>query len=142
MAAPTEAADASRQRLIGAIAIVLLSIVAILIPLSRIVPPLYEFRIRSRVFRWYRRLREIEDAAERADAKPAELLPQLDELERKVEHISVPLSYADELYSLRGHIDLVRKRLDPVGSAEVRASANGLDTRAVDTEVPAAETRR
>jgi hypothetical protein len=28
-------------------------IIAVLLPLSRIVPPLYAFRIRSRVFRWY-----------------------------------------------------------------------------------------
>ncbi|MBC8119965.1 MAG: C4-dicarboxylate ABC transporter substrate-binding protein [Burkholderiaceae bacterium] len=96
--------------------VVLASIIVILIPLSRIVPPLYEFRIRSRVFRWYRQLREIEEAANRTDAKPAELLPKLDELEHRVEKVSVPLSYADELYSLRGHIDLIRKRLqaDPV----------------------------
>ena len=33
--------------------VVLVSIIAILIPLSRVVPPLYEFRIRSRIFRWY-----------------------------------------------------------------------------------------
>ena len=96
--------------------VVLASIIVILIPLSRIVPPLYEFRIRSRVFRWYRQLREIDEAANRTDAKPAELLPRLDELEHRVEKVSVPLSYADELYALRGHIDLIRKRLqaDPV----------------------------
>jgi hypothetical protein len=35
-------------------------IIAILLPASRIVPPLYEFRIRSRVFRWYAQLRDIE----------------------------------------------------------------------------------
>lgn len=91
--------------------VVLVSIVAILIPLSRVVPPLYEFRIRSRVFRWYRQLREIEDAANQADAKPSELLPKLDQLEHRVEQVSVPLSYADELYALRSYIDLVRKRL-------------------------------
>ena len=38
-------------------------IVAVLLPLSRIVPPLYEFRIRSRVFRWYGQLRDIEERA-------------------------------------------------------------------------------
>ncbi|MGH6611499.1 MAG: TAXI family TRAP transporter solute-binding subunit, partial [Burkholderiaceae bacterium] len=91
--------------------LVLLSIVAILIPLSRIVPPLYEFRIRSRVFRWYRRLREIEHAAAQPDAKPSELLPRLDELERRVEQVNVPLSYTDGLYALRSHIDLVRSHL-------------------------------
>ena len=91
--------------------VVLASIIVILIPLSRIVPPLYEFRIRSRVFRWYRQLREIEEAANGKDARPAELLPRLDQLEHRVEQVSVPLSYADELYALRGHIDMVRKKL-------------------------------
>jgi hypothetical protein len=91
--------------------VVLLSIIAVLIPLSRIVPPLYEFRIRSRVFRWYRQLREIEESIGSAGAAPRELLRELDALDARVERISVPLSHADELYSLRSHIDLVRTRL-------------------------------
>jgi TRAP-type uncharacterized transport system substrate-binding protein len=91
--------------------VVLASIIVILIPLSRIVPPLYEFRIRSRVFRWYRQLREIEDAAALSPTKHSQLLLQLDDLEHRVEKVSVPLSYAEELYALRGHIDLVRKKL-------------------------------
>ena len=40
--------------------VALFSIIAVLIPLARVVPPLYEFRIRSRIFRWYRNLRQIE----------------------------------------------------------------------------------
>jgi TRAP-type uncharacterized transport system substrate-binding protein len=91
--------------------VVLLSIIAVLIPLSRIVPPLYEFRIRSRVFRWYRQLREIEESIGSAGTAPRELLRELDALDARVERISVPLSHADELYSLRSHIDLVRTRL-------------------------------
>ena len=42
--------------------VVLVSIIAILIPLSRALPPLYQFRIRSRIFRWYAQLRDVEDA--------------------------------------------------------------------------------
>ena len=38
-------------------------IMAVLLPLSRVVPPLYQFRIRSRVFRWYGQLRILENAA-------------------------------------------------------------------------------
>ena len=91
--------------------VVLASIIVILIPLSRIVPPLYAFRIRSRVFRWYRQLREIEEASAQPDVKASELLPKLDQLEHRVEKVSVPLSYAEELYALRGHIDMVRKKL-------------------------------
>ena len=84
-------------------------IVAVLLPLSRIVPPLYEFRIRSRVFRWYRQLREIEDRAS-AETAPG-LVAELAQLEARVGQISVPLSYADELYALRNHIELVRSKL-------------------------------
>ena len=96
--------------------VVLASIIVILIPLSRIVPPLYEFRIRSRVFRWYRQLREIEDAAEQADARPDELLPKLDELEHRVEKDKRAFVDADQLYALRSHIDMVRKRLQGGGA--------------------------
>jgi ABC-type nitrate/sulfonate/bicarbonate transport system substrate-binding protein len=89
--------------------IVLISIIAILIPLSRVVPPLYQFRIRSRIFRWYGQLRGIEESIGKRPED--ELLGELDAIEAKVEHVAVPLSYADELYSLRSHINLVRRRL-------------------------------
>lgn len=102
--------------------VALVSIIAILIPLSRVVPPLYEFRVRSRIFRWYGQLRTVENAQ---GEKPAEeLMQELDAIETRVGNISVPLSYADELYALRSHINLVRRRLqalppDPVeGNAE------------------------
>ncbi|MFM1991400.1 MAG: hypothetical protein RJA99_4357 [Pseudomonadota bacterium] len=93
--------------------IALAAIVAVLLPLSRIVPPVYEFRVRSRVFRWYGQLRAIEDelAASPAPETRQRLREQLEELEGRVEKIAVPLSYADELYALRSHIDLVRARL-------------------------------
>jgi hypothetical protein len=87
-------------------------IIAILLPLSRIVPPLYEFRIRSRVFRWYAQLREIEHHMQGDSADKAHLAGELDALEQKVTRITVPLSYADELYALRNNINLVRRKLE------------------------------
>jgi hypothetical protein len=86
-------------------------LLAIMLPLSRVVPPLYQFRVRSRVFRWYGRLREIENDMEAGKADAAEMLKALDALEAQAEKVSVPLSYADELYALRNHIHLVRKKL-------------------------------
>jgi len=86
-------------------------LLAVMLPLSRVVPPLYAFRIRSRVFRWYGQLREIESRAEADPAAAPALLQELDCLEEKVGKIVVPLSYTDELYSLRNHIHLVRKGL-------------------------------
>jgi ABC-type nitrate/sulfonate/bicarbonate transport system substrate-binding protein len=86
-------------------------IIAILLPLSRVVPPLYQFRIRSRVFRWYAQLRAIEERLQAEPAAQPELARELDQLEVRVGRIHVPLSYADELYALRGNIDLVRRKL-------------------------------
>ena len=91
--------------------VALISIIAILIPLARVVPPIYRFRIRSRIFRWYRDLRQLEDDLGRKNADAAKLLLELDQLDAKVERIAVPLAYADELYALRSAIALVRKRL-------------------------------
>jgi len=88
---------------------VLLTLIAILIPLSRTVPPLYEFRVRSRIFRWYGQLRGVEEAIGTRPA--AELLDELHGIEQRVEQVTVPLSYADELYALRTHIQMVGNRL-------------------------------
>jgi len=91
--------------------VALLSIIAILIPLGRIVPPLYEFRVRSRIFRWYRHLREIENEIAKGEAPADDLLAGLNKVDAKAARITVPLSYADELYTLRAHIEMVRERL-------------------------------
>jgi TRAP transporter TAXI family solute receptor len=93
--------------------VALFTIIAALIPLSRIVPPLYQFRVRRRIFRWYRQLRSVEAQVTAAAAPPAELVAELDRLDARAARITVPLSYADELYNLRSHIALVRARLSP-----------------------------
>ncbi len=86
-------------------------IIAILLPLSRVLPPLYQFRVRSRIFKWYAQLREIEHReSTNADANKA-LVEELNALDTRVEKIKIPLSYADELYALRNNIHLVRKKL-------------------------------
>ena len=88
-----------------------ISIIAILIPLTRWVPPLYTFRVRSRVFRWYRHLREIEDALAQSSAQPVDLLNELNNLDAQVANVVVPLAFTDELYALRSYIQQVRERL-------------------------------
>jgi ABC-type nitrate/sulfonate/bicarbonate transport system substrate-binding protein len=86
-------------------------IIAVLLPMSRIVPPLYQFRIRSRVFRWYGQLRAIEERMLEGGTDRAELTRELEALDERVGRISVPLSYADELYALRNNIQSVMRRL-------------------------------
>lgn len=85
-------------------------ILAILLPLSRVVPPLYQFRIRSRVFRWYAQLQAIEQGLAQSPDEAPKWRDKLDQLEQTVARIEVPLSYSDELFALRSNIELVRRK--------------------------------
>ncbi|MDP9899273.1 TRAP transporter TAXI family solute receptor [Variovorax ginsengisoli] len=91
--------------------LVLGGLLVLMLPLSRVVPPLYQFRVRSRVFRWYARLRDIEHRVDAGDDDRQALVEELDALDRVVNKVAVPLSYADELYALRNNIHSVRNRL-------------------------------
>jgi hypothetical protein len=93
-------------------------VLALALPLTRVVPPLYTFHVRKRVFRWYGKLREIERKLHAHPEKTPELLRELDTLEHRVENIAVPLSHADELYQLRNHIEAVRARAHAGSDAE------------------------
>lgn len=103
---------------------VVLSILAILLPLMRVLPPIYQMRIRRRVFRWYEQLRTIE--ASIGVQPPKDPSDELDQLESRVSQVSVPLAYADDLYRLRGHIALVRSMyqgsLDPAAADDAAAA--------------------
>ncbi|MFT3721344.1 TAXI family TRAP transporter solute-binding subunit [Pseudorhodoferax sp.] len=101
--------------------LVLGGLLVLLLPLSRVVPPLYTFRVRRRVFRWYGRLREIEARADRAERPAQALLDELDALDRVVDKVAVPLSHTDELYALRRNIHAVRKRVLAHGEAATSA---------------------
>jgi hypothetical protein len=83
------------------------------------VPPLYQFRVRSRVFRWYAQLRDIERRFDETP-DPRALIDELNVLDASAQKIKVPLSYSDELYSLRSNIQLVRKKLNAALTASAQ----------------------
>jgi len=83
----------------------------LLLPLSRIIPPLYQWRVRRRVFRWYALLREVEERVETGQETAEQAHKRLDQLDERVNRVAVPLSYADELYALRNNIHAARKRI-------------------------------
>ena len=91
--------------------LVLGGLLVLMLPLTRVVPPLYQFRVRSRVFRWYAQLRDIEQRADTRAEAPDVLLAELESLESNANRITVPLSYANELYELRSNIYATRRRL-------------------------------
>lgn len=102
--------------LLDRLKILVLPFLALLIPLFRIAPPLYQWRVRSKIYRWYAAVREIDTTMqeENTAADPNMLLNRLKELEREVASVSVPLSYAGELYHLRLHIGFLQERLEKV----------------------------
>lgn len=93
--------------------IVLLPALALLVPLTRIIPPIYRWRVRSRIYRWYARLKEVELALdeEQGEEKLEELLERLDKVEQSVNRINTPLAYSDNLYLFKQNVDLVRARV-------------------------------
>ena len=97
-------------------------LIVLLLPLSRVVPPLYTYRVRQRVFRWYARLQRVEASMEEGNVDSGELLNELDELDRVAAQITVPLAHADELYALRNNIERTRRRLLGRGVSPVRAA--------------------
>lgn len=118
--------------LLDRLKVLALPFVALVLPLLKVGPPLYQWRIRSRIYRWYADVRAI-DARLLTDPAPDQesLLARLQSLEQEVASVSVPLAYAGELYHLRLHIRLLQERLNArarhASSPPTAASARGWD---------------
>jgi NMT1-like family len=93
--------------------VILVPIVVLLVPGARLVPAVYSWRIKSRIYRWYGALIGLERGifSESDEHSHAELLKQLDHIEAGVNRMKVPLAFADQFYVLREHIGFVRMRL-------------------------------
>jgi TRAP transporter TAXI family solute receptor len=99
--------------LIDRLKVMLVPLLTLLLPLIKIMPPAYRWQVRKKIYHWYGELQALDTGTQEAHsaASRESLLQKLDVLEEDVRKISVPLSYADELYSLRLHIGLVRDKL-------------------------------
>lgn len=121
--------------LIERMLVLLVPLVAVVIPVLRIFPGVYNWRVRLRVFRWYRRLREVEHEAAhsptvgRIDA----LLAQLDAIQEHINHTRVPLTYTDYAYNFKLHIDMVRSRLDKQRH-DIQAGSSGTTSGATSRD--------
>jgi hypothetical protein len=93
--------------------VMVLPLVAVAIPLSRIIPPLYNWRIRRRILKLYGELRLLEyDIRSNFDASRAvEYEQKIDALEVAAYTRPIPLGFTDQVYLLRQHINLARETL-------------------------------
>jgi hypothetical protein len=95
------------------ILVVIVPMILVLIPGLKSIPAIYRWRIRLRILRWYRALLVLESdlSLNVTSEKREELLNRIDQIEQTVNNMKVPASFADQFYSLRSHIAIVRARL-------------------------------
>jgi uncharacterized protein len=93
--------------------LLLIPLLSVLLPLSRILPMAYNWSIRRRLLRWYSQLKGLEASIvpNGGDDHLDEKIRELERIDHAVRRIRVPLAFSDQLYDLRGHINLVRQRL-------------------------------
>lgn len=97
--------------LIDRLKVMLLPLLVLLFPLFKVMPPIYTWRMRARVYRWYDELEHAEQWLASGDRDRAWVFAELDRIEAEVQQVNVPLSFTDQLYHLREHIELVRRQL-------------------------------
>ena len=96
--------------LIDRMVVMLVPLLAVLLPLFKFAPQIYGWRVRSRIYRRYGELKFLENEINEDPGRHtrAEWLEKLDLIEKDASNIRTPLTFTDILYTLRGHIDLVR----------------------------------
>lgn len=91
--------------------VLLVPIVTVLLPLVKIVPLVYAWRIRQRLLHWYGVLKELELSIDADPSQRDAHLAALADIDAAVIRIPIPLTFSDQYYNLRGHIDIVRRKL-------------------------------
>jgi TRAP transporter TAXI family solute receptor len=97
-------------------------LITLLIPLVRAAPPLYRWRIRSRIYVWYRDLRalELQGRSATTPEQRTDVRAKLAAMQVDTASVQVPLSYNDDLFRLRSHIRFVADLVDKLSAADVR----------------------
>ena len=76
-------------------------------------PLLYRWNVRRRLLYWYARLQALEASINSNPGgmkNSAEVQNEFQRIEDAVSHIHFPLGFSDQVYNLRSHIEIVRRR--------------------------------
>ncbi|NML30793.1 TAXI family TRAP transporter solute-binding subunit [Paraburkholderia antibiotica] len=106
--------------------VIVVPLIVLLVPALRVVPGLYAWRVKSRIYRWYGALIALERGAlsEHSATERDALIEKLDTIEDSVNGMKMPLAYADQFYVLREHIGFVRRRLAESRDVQERDDAD------------------
>ena len=91
---------------------VLVAAIALGLPTVRLLPLAYNWITRRRLFYWYAQLKALEASFDGPMAKHlSDKQAEIERIEEAVSHISFPLTFSDQLYNLRSHIEIVRRKI-------------------------------
>jgi hypothetical protein len=104
---------------------VLVAAIALGLPTARLLPLAYNWITRRRLFHWYAQLKALEASfdADPMDKHLADKQAKIEQIEDAVSHIRIPLTFSDQVYNLRSHIDIVRRKIASRNSAPGRIAA-------------------
>lgn len=93
--------------------LLLLPALTLLWPATVAASGIYRWSVRQRLIYWYGELKAVDRRVERdgAEEDRETRLAELERVDAAVRRMRVPLEFSDQLYDLRGHIELVRQRL-------------------------------
>ena len=99
--------------LLDRLVVIILPLLVILVPATKLVPAIYKWLMRSRIYKWYGAMMTIERGmlASPNVEEQAILLRRFEAIEKAVGELKTPPSFGDQLYVLRDHVRLVRERL-------------------------------
>jgi len=93
--------------------LLLIPLLTLMFPLFKGVAPLYKWTMRSKIYKWYKKINEIDRKIKQLNKK--ELITELSHLEQMQlliqEQTNVPLSFMGEYYNLLVHIELVINKI-------------------------------
>lgn len=106
--------------------ILAIPLLVLLFPLFKAVGPIYQWRIRARIYRWYKHLREIDQQLYKGklDDDIGAEIARLEKLEDELAPVEVPLSYSNELYELHMHLRYMIERLRSVQQRRAQAAGD------------------
>lgn len=103
--------------------ILAIPLLVLLFPLFKAIGPIYQWRIRARIYRWYKHLREIDQQLYKGKlgGDIGAEIERLEKLEDELARVEVPLSYSSELYELHMHLRYMIERLHAVQRRQAAA---------------------
>jgi len=93
--------------------LLIIPLLTLLFPLFKGFFPLYNWTMRSKIYRWYDELKELDNSVEILNKEKLKIeLKKLQDLKLEIQkETKVPLSFMGEYYNLQLHIDLIENKI-------------------------------